>query len=72
MYDSALAVTDGTLFDPTTKITVLGGTISADLLNDSDKLECSSCHDVHNADSNPHLLRIDNTGSALCLTCHDK
>ncbi len=34
------------------------------------KVECSSCHDAHNASNNDHFLRI--AGSALCLNCHGK
>jgi len=33
-------------------------------------VECSSCHDPH-IDSKL-FLRVDNSGSRLCLTCHDK
>lgn len=33
-------------------------------------MECSSCHDPHI--DNGQFLRITNTGSRLCLTCHDK
>ena len=33
-------------------------------------VECSSCHDPHI--SNRLFLRVDNAGSRLCLTCHDK
>ena len=36
------------------------------------KVQCSSCHDVHNTPGVASLLRISNTGSQLCLTCHDK
>ncbi|NOX35065.1 MAG: cytochrome c3 family protein [Deltaproteobacteria bacterium] len=78
LYDTALASADGGLFNPTDTghTTALGGTISADLLfgTSSDQLECASCHDVHNGGPTGagHLLRIDNTGSALCMTCHDK
>ena len=35
-------------------------------------VECASCHDVHGATGIASFLRIANTGSALCLTCHDK
>jgi predicted CXXCH cytochrome family protein len=35
------------------------------------KLECASCHTVHD-NSNVPFLRADNTGSALCLKCHNK
>ena len=33
-------------------------------------VECASCHDPHTA--NPTFLRIQNTGSAVCLACHTK
>jgi len=38
----------------------------------SDQLECATCHDVHNAFNVPKLLRYDNTGSVMCLDCHNK
>lgn len=43
------------------------------------EVECASCHDPHGVESAgpgsefiPSFLRVNNTGSALCLTCHDK
>jgi predicted CXXCH cytochrome family protein len=33
-------------------------------------VECASCHDPHT--TNPTFLRIQNTGSAVCLACHIK
>lgn len=43
------------------------------------EVECASCHDPHGVPSggpgsqfNPSFLRLANTGSALCLTCHVK
>lgn len=33
-------------------------------------VECASCHDPHS--SNATFLRIQNTQSAVCLTCHNK
>lgn len=33
-------------------------------------IECSSCHDPHN--SRETFLRVSNSASALCLTCHSK
>jgi predicted CXXCH cytochrome family protein len=69
-YDAALATPPEQLFDPTTAPSGLGGTIDADLLFGA-KVECASCHDVHDAGF-PSLLVMDNTASALCLTCHDK
>ena len=76
-YDNALFVADPELFDPVnlaSKTTALGGTINDDMLFGG-KLECGSCHDVHNgpdAVTNGKLLRISNTSSGLCLTCHNK
>lgn len=37
-----------------------------------DKVECASCHEVHNENNNGMLLRVNNSGSKLCLTCHIK
>ena len=72
-YDDALATSDGGLHAPTATASGLagGGTITTDLLY-SGVMQCSSCHDVHRTVGIPSLLRIDNAGSALCLTCHDK
>ena len=70
-YDDALATADGSLYEPSTATSGLGATIDADLLF-SGKLQCASCHDVHNEGNKGKLLRISNAGSALCLTCHNK
>lgn len=35
------------------------------------KIECGSCHDPHDPTNTP-FLRKSNTGSGLCLTCHNK
>lgn len=40
-------------------------------------VECASCHDVHNTQSSDDgigsgLLRVSNTDSGLCTTCHTK
>ncbi|ROR32923.1 cytochrome c3 family protein [Inmirania thermothiophila] len=40
---------------------------------DGPSVECASCHDPHNDGSSPvQFLRINNTGSAVCLACHNK
>ena len=70
-YDFAA---DGNLF-PTGNAMGTSGTIE-DVL-DNGKVQCSSCHDVHDQESvaGTHLLRVLNNGanpSGLCLTCHDK
>jgi predicted CXXCH cytochrome family protein len=69
-YQSSIDNGDSELF-ATTASTSMGGTIASDLLSGGN-VECSSCHDVHNAYGFDGLLKIDNAGSALCLTCHDK
>jgi predicted CXXCH cytochrome family protein len=71
IYDPALAVADGGLEDPTTTNSGLGGTIAEDMLIGS-KVQCASCHDVHNASGLDNLLIKSNAQSDLCLTCHIK
>jgi len=81
-YDSALATSDGSLFDPATTSVTIGsgtqtktGTINAVMLYGG-QMECGSCHDVHNTftvgGSGTGLVKVDQSGSAICLTCHDK
>jgi predicted CXXCH cytochrome family protein len=76
IYDTALATKDKDLYDPSTKRSGMAGstrTINADMLF-LNRMECSSCHDVHNTKAVPgtKLLVKDISGSALCLTCHNK
>lgn len=79
-YDTALAASDGALFDPATKNVTIGsvinktGTIAATMLVDG-KVECTSCHDVHNIYTvgiTKALIKVDLAGSAICLVCHNK
>jgi predicted CXXCH cytochrome family protein len=52
----------------------VGGTGMSDgvKLFDS-KVECPSCHDVHNNHvADKKLLRVSRAGSELCFQCHDK
>jgi len=66
--------------NPLTTTMGTSGTIE-DVL-DNGKVQCSSCHDVHDQESvaNTHLLRVRQKGdagtgagaSSLCLTCHNK
>ena len=75
-YDTALATKDKDLYDPSTKLSGVTGsteTINKDMLF-LNRMECASCHDVHNTKAVPgtKLLVKDNAGSALCLTCHNK
>ena len=67
-YDAALATADGHLVVPVSSSWVDAGR-KVPLFNS--KLECASCHDVHD-DTNSPFLRKNNAGSALCLSCHIK
>lgn len=78
-FDTALANSDGALHDPATRTVTIGsgdrtksGTLDQVMLL-AGKVQCASCHDVHNnfVNGNP-LLRIRTNGSELCLACHDK
>lgn len=70
-YTDALAGLDGGLFPPSSTNTVLGGSITEKMLF-NDRLECASCHDVHNRYGVTHLLKMSNLNSQLCRTCHNK
>jgi hypothetical protein len=71
VYNTALAQADGALKDPATATTSLGGTIATDMLDINGKVQCSSCHEVHDQ-TIFRFGKISNAGSALCLTCHNK
>jgi predicted CXXCH cytochrome family protein len=62
-YNNALYLADDGLNDPAT------GDIPGLLI--SGKVQCSSCHDVHN-NGNGKFLVMNNDSSALCTTCHHK
>jgi predicted CXXCH cytochrome family protein len=63
-YDAALVSADPGLVSPATVVT-------AGLPLFSSKMECSTCHGVHD-NTNAPFLRKTNASSALCLTCHIK
>jgi predicted CXXCH cytochrome family protein len=74
IYDTARAAKDKYLVDPSSRLSgIVGGTgtVDADMLF-SKRMECASCHDVHNTKTVPgtKLLVKTTAGSALCLTCH--
>lgn len=71
VYNTALATLDGSLKDPATATTSLGGTIATDMLDINGKVQCPSCHEVHDQ-TIYRFGKISNAGSALCLTCHNK
>lgn len=63
IYDSAIAVAKGQLRDPATLPHELP-------LDREHRLQCTTCHDPHD-DSKGKFLRLDNTASKLCVTCHN-
>jgi predicted CXXCH cytochrome family protein len=61
-----------TRLHPSASPSGLGGTIADDLLVRG-RVECTSCHDQHAAHgAGTTRLRMNNDGSRLCLTCHDR
>jgi hypothetical protein len=76
-YDAALAQKTDAVYDPTTVQSGLGGTIDEDLLDGKDKMQCSSCHDVHTSGIGEFLLRYEydvatHTDNVMCRVCHPK
>jgi len=67
-YDAALAVADGGLVTPDSAAYV-DAAHTIPLYTGT--LQCASCHNPHD-DTNGAFLRKSNTGSALCITCHNK
>jgi predicted CXXCH cytochrome family protein len=70
---TAVAAVDDEIRPETTPTTNPSIPTIADLLLDGTTMTCSSCHDVHNTDSNDNYFLINlQSGSQICLTCHDK
>ncbi len=55
-------------FNSATSVTAAGLSLYG---TGGDQVECGSCHNPHDNTYEP-FLRLSNTGSALCLTCHIK
>lgn len=81
-YNTALATANGSLHDPASKSVTIGsgsqtktGTIGSVLLYGG-QMECGSCHDVHNTftvgGAGTGLVKVDQSGSKICLSCHNK
>jgi predicted CXXCH cytochrome family protein len=68
-YDGSLATADGGLKTPTSTSFVDAGS-TVPLFNG--KMQCATCHDVHNSQNISKLLVKSNASSALCLSCHNK
>jgi predicted CXXCH cytochrome family protein len=78
-YDATLAGKSVSLAVPTTASNGFGGTRTG--LNTSsgkflplfaNKMQCATCHDVHDGTTYRPFLRASTTGSELCLACHGK
>jgi len=59
--------------DPTTWPSGMGK-LKSMLVNSVEEkvVGCSTCHTVHNKGNNEFMLRLNNSGSTLCLACHVK
>jgi hypothetical protein len=79
-YDDALAAADGELHPPSsTTVFGSGGKTIKTFMLPGDKMECSSCHDIHRQKGNSMRSgiygKVGGSGarpSELCLTCHKK
>ena len=64
VYDSALAIANGELLDPS----VLQPEVR---LDNNNQLQCTACHDPH-SDTYGQFLVMQNIYSVLCTTCHQR
>ncbi len=72
LYDAG-ATSDDNLNYPASS--VLFGANTLDQVLPGGKVQCSTCHDVHNTlgeANGAFLLRLDNSASGMCLACHSK
>ncbi|MHB1687230.1 MAG: cytochrome c3 family protein [Ignavibacteriaceae bacterium] len=68
-YDAALATADGGLKTPVS-VSYVDAAHKIPLYGTS-TLQCATCHNPHDK-TNGSFLRLLNSGSALCITCHNK
>ncbi|MFQ5552046.1 MAG: cytochrome c3 family protein [Gemmatimonadales bacterium] len=61
----AYSTSDDPAFNSVTSIETAG------LVLYGGKVQCATCHNPHTAANRP-FLRLSNSGSSLCLTCHQK
>jgi len=71
-FSFATAIATDTEIETKATIEGVAGMTGALSFGGGDEMWCSSCHDVHGVTGVGQFLRIANTGSALCLTCHLK
>lgn len=77
-YDSTLAskVPNGGLKDPSAD-SGLGSSIAKDMLDSRGKMQCTSCHNVHEQGKGELMLKFDwdpaaGNDAILCKSCHNK
>lgn len=68
VYDPAL----DPAFNSSASILAAGLRLFTDPTSPGAKVQCASCHNPHDNATNQPFLRLDNSGSNLCLTCHIK
>jgi len=69
--DHPIAFTPDTVRNTQIQFPPLGDPVRLDPLN---RLQCTSCHDPHDENRDPVQKRFlvrQNTGSAICVTCHE-
>jgi predicted CXXCH cytochrome family protein len=79
-YDATLAAKSASLVVPIVDPTGLGGgartgvqpTVGRFLPLYDGKMQCSTCHDVHDNSTYRPFLRASTTQSSICLACHGK
>lgn len=59
-------------FNTATSILTAGLRLFTDPASPGDKVQCASCHNPHDNTTAQPFLRIDNSSSSLCTTCHIK
>lgn len=71
--DHPISITYDSTQDPDF-VAAAGGTVGGTMQlfgPGADQVECGTCHSVHDDTNNP-FLRVSNSASAVCLTCHIK
>ena len=79
-YDATLVTANGSLHDTSRAVTIGSSPTKTDTISNlllyGGKMECSSCHDVHNTfvvgANGTGMVKIATAGSAICLACHNK
>jgi len=79
VYDTDLAARHPlkSLRDPSLATSGLGSTIAKDLLDSHNKMQCTSCHDIHTSGKGAFMLRYNydvatHTDNIICRVCHNK